>query len=61
MFEYDDKAWKINAKLIKDPLDLMKTQDLIKENLRYLKDVYLDIQVNSTYPFINMVDFAAFC
>ena len=47
----DFSQWKCD-RLIKDEADYADVMSIIQTNFVYLKDIYLDLQTNSTYPFI---------
>ena len=59
-FKIDYEQTKI-SKLIKDPLDLVQTRDFLDENYAYFKELYLNSQYNSVYPFVNKLETASFC
>jgi hypothetical protein len=34
---------------------------LILANIKYLKDVFLELQANSSYPFVSTIELSTFC
>ena len=60
--EADVLYWKI-GKVIKDEQDYKDVVKLLKDNMAFLKDVYLDASMGgkSTFPLISMVDMEAMC
>ena len=49
------------AKLIKDPSDLMNTRDWLEANYAFIKELYIELQYNSVYPFVNKLETGLFC
>ena len=58
-FQHDSKYWKIN-RLTKSADELTQTLQIVKENYQMLKDLFMTVNSNSRYPFINMIDFGRF-
>ena len=58
--EADILHWKM-GNVIKDQQDYKDVVHLLKENMNFLKDVYLDTQSNSAYPFISMIELSELC
>ena len=56
----DAMYWKI-SNLVKDEADYRECHALFKKNMEFLKDVYLDLQSNSNFPFISMVELGTLC
>ena len=56
----DSLYWKINN-VVKDDQDYKECIQLFKDNMSFLKDVYLDLQSNSIYPFITMIELGTMC
>lgn len=56
----DAMYWKIHN-LVKDEKDYRDCLTLFKNNMEFLKDVYLDLQSNSNFPFISMVELGNLC
>ena len=56
----DSLYWKINN-VIKDEKDYKDVLELFKDNMALLKDVYLNVQTNSAYPFVQMVELGVMC
>jgi len=73
MVNCDSGMWKL-SKVIKDEMDVSlsfvfslfltqyhKVTEILGKHMAYLKDIYLQLQTNSGYPFITMVEIANFC
>ena len=56
----DAMYWKI-GNIIKEDTDYRDCLALFKKNMEFLKDVYLDLQSNSNFPFISMVELGTLC
>ena len=59
-FKIDWEQTKI-PKIIKDFGDLHKTRDYLNQNYAFFKELYLNLQYNSVYPFVNKLETASFC
>ena len=59
-FTIDWENTKI-SKLIKDSVDLMRTREFMAQNYDLVKQIYLEMQYNSVYPFVNKLETASFC
>ena len=42
-------------------MDYHKVTEILLKHMAYLKDIYCQLQTNSGYPFITMVEIANFC
>lgn len=51
MISFDRNYWKI-SKIIKDEADLARTINCLRENISYLKDVFLQLSMTN-YPFVS--------
>lgn len=51
--ETDFKYWKITEKMIKDEEDLLGVQELFKNNISKLKDIFANLASNSDWPCIT--------
>ena len=58
-FQQDSKYWKIN-RLTKSADELSQTLQIVKEKYQMLKELFMTVNSNSRYPFINMIDFGRF-
>ena len=56
----DAMYWKL-PNLVKDEKDYRDCLQVFKNNMEFLKDVYLDLQSNSNFPFISMVELGTLC
>jgi hypothetical protein len=46
---------------VKDPHDLTKIFDDVFDNFNYLKLLFLQLSCHSSYPFVTLNDYQAFC
>lgn len=58
--ETDFKYWKITEKMIKDEEDLLGVQELFKNNISKLKDIFANLASNSDWPCITQLDFGTY-
>ena len=60
MIKFDKQHWKLN-KLIKDEADYVNVVSCLRENVEYLKDVFLQYSTDSNYPFVGVLVIQPFC
>lgn len=59
-FKSDSGLWKLH-KFIKDPVDLEKTIELLKENFVRIKKIFLSEASKSGFPCINWIAYSDYC
>lgn len=52
--DHDFKFWKINSKIITDPVEYAQVVEEVKQEIGLLKNIYLDLLTNSiSFPYIG--------
>ena len=59
MLMNDFKHWKVK-KIVKDKEELKEIEDFFQENIKPLKDIYITLLSNSTYPNLTWLDFGKY-
>eukprot|EP00349_Pseudokeronopsis_sp_Brazil_P006027 CAMPEP_0202967230 /NCGR_PEP_ID=MMETSP1396-20130829/12024_1 /ASSEMBLY_ACC=CAM_ASM_000872 /TAXON_ID= /ORGANISM="Pseudokeronopsis sp., Strain Brazil" /LENGTH=291 /DNA_ID=CAMNT_0049692037 /DNA_START=293 /DNA_END=1165 /DNA_ORIENTATION=+ len=58
--QHDKQCWKV-PRFIKDPSEQDKVWDILVQNFKKLKDLFLTLSCRSIYPCISWMDFSNYC
>jgi hypothetical protein len=61
MAQREFEVWKVTEKMVKDPDDRLRIEELITENYGLLKQIFTNVASRSSYPYITTLDISHFC